>query len=51
VVDINLRKIQEDYIVKIEGHVKEIVRLKNEAGLDNKIIMGLLMQEEDEHNE
>jgi GntR family transcriptional regulator len=51
VLDINLKKIQEDYKKKIEEHVKEIVRLKNEAGLDKEIVMCLLMQEEDEHNE
>jgi GntR family transcriptional regulator len=51
VMDVDLKKIQDDYMKRIEEHVNEILRLKNEAGLDSSIIKIIFEKKEEKHNE
>lgn len=51
VMDVDLEKIQDDYMKRIEEHVNEILRLKNEAGLDSSIIKIIFEQKGEKHNE
>lgn len=51
VIEVDLKKIQDDYMKRIGEHVNEILRLKNEAGLDESIIKNIFQDMEGKHNE